>query len=314
MCGIIGMVANRDVVSVLTDGLRRMEYRGYDSAGIAVYNDTENGFIRRRAKGKMSALNDEIANNAISGTIGIGHIRWATHGEPTVANAHPHQTHNVTVVHNGIVENWKEIKTLLTGKGYQFSSQTDTEVVAQLVQYYLDDGMPTFEAFKKAVKELEGAYALAVMIDTAPHQLFVARLGSPLLVGEGDDANYVGSDALALAPSTDKVRYLEEGDYGIVTVDNIVIYDANDNEVSRDLVETGLSADDTDKGGYPHFMLKEINEQPEILENLIHCYIDSETKTIKPLDVTFDANDTGLKLWHVFLLISMLLQNIAIVI
>ncbi len=291
MCGIIGMVADSDVVPFLADGLKRMEYRGYDSAGIAIQNPNPNqGFIRRRAEGKIANLNAEIAANPLNGRVGIGHIRWATHGKPTVDNAHPHHSTNVSVVHNGIIENWQEIKEELTDKGYVFSSQTDTEVVAHLIQSYLDNGLGALDAFRAAIKCLDGAYALAVMIAAAPDTLFVARLGSPLLVGEGEGARYVGSDALALAPSTSKVRYLEEGDYAVVTQQHIAIYDQAGIAVERELVETGLSADDTDKGGFPHYMLKEIHEQPQVIQGLLEQYIDFDSQTVKPLDLTFDPN------------------------
>lgn len=286
------MVAERNVVPFLTDGLKRMEYRGYDSAGVAVHNpELSETFIRRRAQGKITALNAALEKSPIQGNIGIGHIRWATHGEPTVENAHPHHSATVSVVHNGIIENWQEIKQELLESGYVFASQTDTEVVAHLVQYYLDKGLSALEAFRDAVKRLQGAYALAAMIEAEPNSIFVARLGSPLLLGEGDDARYVGSDALALAQSTDKVRYLEEGDYAQVSRDSIVIYDDNDAPVERELVETGLTADAADKSGFPHFMLKEIHEQPQVIADLIEQYVDVETQTVKPLPLTFDPEN-----------------------
>lgn len=292
MCGIIGMVAKRDVVPFLTDSLKRMEYRGYDSAGIAVCNtiDEKIVFIRRRAEGKISALNAVIANAPIAGQMGIGHIRWASHGQPTTTNAHPHSSTDVTLVHNGIIENWQELKQELINSGYQFASETDTEVVAHLIQSNLDEGLDALTAFRKAIKRLHGAYALAVMITSAPNTLFVTRLGSPLIVGEGKGENYVGSDALALASVTDKVRYLEEGDHAIITTASIDIFDRSNTPVDRVLVETGLSVDDTDKGGYPHFMLKEIYEQPKVVEGLIEQYIDRETLSVKPVNITFNPN------------------------
>lgn len=295
MCGIIGMVASRDVVPFLTDGLKRMEYRGYDSAGIAIRRERREGgtyeFTRRRAKGKIAALRNVIADAPVSGDIGIGHIRWASHGEPTEANAHPHSSTTVTLVHNGIIENWQTLKQELSNKGYVFSSQTDTEVVAHLIQSKLDQGLPALAAFREAVQRLQGAYAIAVMIESTPDTLYVARLGSPLIVGEGNGEMYAGSDALALAPVTDKVRYLEEGDHAVITTESIVIYDESNTPVERELVETGLTADDTDKGGFPHFMLKEIHEQPDVVRGLINQYIDAETKTVKPLSLTFDPNN-----------------------
>ncbi len=285
------MVADRNVVSFLIDGLKRMEYRGYDSAGISVRQKHAAcyEFSRRRAKGKIAALMNVIKDAPIAGEIGIGHIRWATHGEPTEQNAHPHNAKTVSVVHNGIIENWSDLKSELIHQGYIFSTQTDTEVIAHLIQYYLDKGLSAFEAFRSAIKRLDGAYAIAVMIESAPDTLFVARLGSPLIIGEGDDEMYVGSDALALASMTDKVRYLDEGDYAMLTTNSAHIFDKNDQPVERQLVKTGLSVTDSDKGEYQHFMLKEIHEQPDVLRRLIARYIDVESKTVKELPVSFDA-------------------------
>ncbi len=290
MCGIIAMVAGRDVVPHLTDSLRRMEYRGYDSSGIAVRRqiDGEFRFSRRRAKGKLASLMNVLDDASVSGHIGIGHIRWATHGEPTERNAHPHKSTSVMVVHNGIIENWQDLKQELQGKGFVFNSDTDTEIIAHLIQSHLDSGLAALEAFKASVKRLHGAYAIAVMIESEPDTLFVARLGSPLIIGEGDGEMYAGSDALALAPMTEKVRYLEEGDIAVLTTDKAIIYDKNDELTERKLVITGLSADDTDKGGFPHFMLKEIHDQPAVIRGLLDHYIDTESKTVKPLNVTFD--------------------------
>ncbi len=286
------MVANRDVVSFLQDSLKRMEYRGYDSAGIAV-KCKRNGvleFSRRRAKGKIAALNNVISDAPLSGTMGIGHIRWASHGEPTEKNAHPHSSTDVCVVHNGIIENWQELKRELKNSGYTFVSQTDTEVIAHLIQSNIDAGLPALEAFKASIQRLEGAYAIAVMIKTQPDTLFVARIGSPLIVGEGDGEMLVGSDALALATVTDKVRYLEEGDYATLTTDGITIYDKTNTLVERELVKTGLTADDTDKGGFPHFMLKEIHEQPDVIKTLIAHHVDESSMSVKPMTVHFDPN------------------------
>ncbi len=292
MCGIIGMVANRDVVPFLTDSLKRMEYRGYDSAGIAVRRKKNNQFefSRRRAKGKISALQNVLSDAPIEGHIGIGHIRWATHGEPTEVNAHPHRSTSVSVVHNGIIENWQPLKKALVEKGYTFKTQTDTEVIAHLIQSQLDSGLSAQDAFFSAIKRLEGAYAVAVMIESAPDTLFVARLGSPLIIGEGKGEMYAGSDALALAPMTENVRYLEEGDIAILTTDSVTIYDKNDKIVERPLVATGLTADETSKGEFPHFMLKEIHEQPKVINRLIEQYIDCDRMTVKPLPISFDPN------------------------
>lgn len=292
MCGIIGMIGNRDVVPFLTDSLKRMEYRGYDSAGVAVMN-TDNKtltFIRRRAQGKIAELNKVISEEPLSGAIGIGHIRWASHGEPNKTNAHPHHSTDVSLVHNGIIENWQTLKGELHNKGYQFHSDTDTEVIAHLIQSYLDQGLSPLEAFRAGIQRLQGAYAIAVMIKSAPQTLFVSRLGSPLIVGEGEGEMFVGSDALALAPVTDKVRYLEEGDHAVITIDNIIIYNTSNDVVKRELVTTGLRAEDSDKGGFPHFMLKEIHEQPDVINTLLNHYINTEQQTVKPLPISFDPN------------------------
>ncbi len=289
MCGIIGMVGSRDVVPFLMDSLKRMEYRGYDSAGIAVFDDGK--FNRRRAKGKLSALQSVVEANPLTGNIGIGHIRWASHGTPTEENAHPHKSSNVKVVHNGIIENWQTLRKELENKGYKFISDTDTEVVAHLIQSNIDAGLNATQAFQTSIKRLQGAYALAVMIESEPETLFVARLGSPLVVGSGENEMYVGSDALVLAPVTNKVQFLEEGDYAIITGNSIQIFDCSDTQVQREITETGLTADDTDKAGFPHFMLKEIHEQPKVLEGLIERYIDVENKQIKDLELGFDPKE-----------------------
>lgn len=283
------MVAERDVVPFLTDALKRMEYRGYDSAGVAV-RDAQYDFVRRRAIGKISALNNVIADAPIQGGMGIGHIRWATHGEPSEENAHPHSSQDVMVIHNGIIENWQTLKSELENKNYTFSSQTDTEVIAYLIQSYLDLGLSPLEAFREAIKRLSGAYAIAVMMKQSPETLYIARLGSPLLIGEGEGEMYAGSDALALAAVTDKVRYLEEGDYATLTTNEVCIYDKSNTPVQRDLVNTGLTAKDSEKGAFAHFMLKEIHEQPAVVRGIIEHYIDTDNKTVKPMDLSFDPN------------------------
>lgn len=289
MCGIIGMVASRDVVPFLVDGLRRMEYRGYDSAGIAI--QSQNTFIRRRAKGKISALMNVVSDAPLNGNIGIGHIRWATHGAPTEANAHPHVSKNVALVHNGIIENWQELKAELLKQGFHFQSETDTEVIAHLIQSYLNQGLPALEAFQSTLKRIRGAYALAAMIDSLPNTLLVARLGSPLVIGLGNNEMYVGSDALALAPVTQEVYFLEDGDSAILSTNSFQIFDAHFAPTQRKLVHTGLTAEDTDKGRFTHFMQKEIFEQPKVMRDLIAHYIDIETHTIKPMSVSFNPKE-----------------------
>lgn len=290
MCGIIGMVGQRDVTDFLMNGLHRMEYRGYDSAGIAVYKDGE--FFRRRAKGKVAALENVVSDAPVDGNIGIGHIRWATHGAPTEVNAHPHFSADVMVVHNGIIENWQELKAELIAKGFTFHTDTDTEVVAHLIQDYFNNGLCAFKAFKAAIARLEGAYALAVMIRSRPHEIFVARLGSPLVIGVGEGEMYVGSDPLSLAQATSQVVFLEEGDFGVITKDEIELYDKNANAVNRDKVETGLTAEKIDKNGFDYYMLKEIHEQPAVFATLIERYIDTEKKCVKDLPLSLDPKTT----------------------
>jgi len=289
MCGIIGVLADRDVVPLLLNGLKRMEYRGYDSAGIAVrpYEPAQ-GIMRVRAPGKIAALQRKIDDNPIHAFMGIGHTRWATHGEATEVNAHPHRATQVTIVHNGIIENWHELKQELLNQGYVFSSDTDSEVVAYLIQSKLDKGLSERAAFSESIKRLMGAYAIAVLIESAPDTLFVARLGCPLVVGEANGEKYVGSDALALAPLTQQIRYLEEGDYAILNKARISIYDHNDTLVERQIVNIGQCNRAAEKGEFAHYMLKEIHEQPGVVRALIASYINIKTKTVKPMPVSFD--------------------------
>lgn len=290
MCGIIGMIGpdQENVVPFLMKSLKKMEYRGYDSAGIAVISDDQ--FLRHRAKGKVSALEEVQKKDPLSASMGIGHIRWATHGAVTVENAHPHQSHHVMLVHNGIIENWQELKEELNNKNFQFSSETDTEVIAHLIQDFLDKGLSAFEAFQNTLKKLDGAYALAVMIG-GEDRLFVARKGSPLVIGVGDDEMYIGSDALTLAAKTSQVIFLDEGDYAIVNQNTVEIYDQNDQKIQKDIVDTGLTTEENDKAGFPFYMLKEIYEQPQVLADLIGRYIDVENHTIKPMDFGIHAQD-----------------------
>lgn len=308
MCGIISVVSiNDNIVPDLLAGLKRLEYRGYDSAGISVYDDgktdkylrqlpekasnSPQSFSSRRAVGKLSALVDLVDKHPITGRVGIGHIRWATHGAPSLKNAHPLRSENVSVVHNGIIENYLTIKTALETQGYTFYSDTDTEVIATLVQSYLDAGLTPFEAFVKTVKQLNGSYAIAVMIETAPENVFVARLGSPLLLGEAAGSFYAGSDALALAGLVSHVRYLEEGDYAQISPDGFLVHDKYDQVVERPAKAIDIQANTTDKMGFEHYMLKEIHEQPMVVEKLLDTYIDREQLKLKDLDLPFDFNE-----------------------
>jgi glutamine---fructose-6-phosphate transaminase (isomerizing) len=285
----MGILGNENTIPHIVDGLRRLEYRGYDSAGVATL---KNGHIeRRRAKGKLSELEIALDTQPLSGTIGIGHTRWATHGMPNTANAHPHTTDKVAIVHNGIIENFQQLKIDLEAKGHSFSSETDTEIIAVLITEYLKQGLAPQQIMDKLVKELEGAYAIAVMIAGYDDHLYCARKGSPLVIGYGDGEMYIGSDAIALAPLTRKLCYLEEGDWAILTRDGAEIFDQSGNKVERPIRISEISASATDKGNYQHYMLKEIYEQAEVLGHTMHNLVDPETKTVKLPKLPFDFND-----------------------
>jgi len=264
MCGIVGATAQRDVEPILLEGLRRLEYRGYDSAGMALVHD--GALDRTRAVGKVQALADRLAEAAHPGTLGIAHTRWATHGGVSEANAHPHMsTDRIAVVHNGIIENFEPLRARLVEAGYEFDSETDTEVVAHLIDSHLGDGDDLAAAVRASVNELHGAYALAVVCRDDPHTLVATRSGSPLVLGVGIGEHFVASDIAALLPVTRSFVHLEEGDLVTVTPEQFDILDGNDQAVEREIKETGLSISATEKGGYRHFMLKEIYEQPRAL-------------------------------------------------
>ena len=286
MCGIVGMISQSNVGAKLLEGLKRLEYRGYDSAGIATL--TTRGIERRRAEGKLQQLQDLVKVSPILGTLGIGHTRWATHGAPTQENAHPHASDQVAVVHNGIIENFAELKTMLIAKGHSFSSQTDTEVVVHLLTHYLDEGKTPLMAVRDALKELQGAFAFAILFKDHEDLMIVARRGSPLVIGYGDQEMSIGSDALALAPWTQKLCYLEEGDYAVITKDGAQIYDHTDNQVERPIRISLLSGDTVSKGSYRHFMLKEIFEQPTTLSDTLHSLVDQATQTVRLPKLSFD--------------------------
>jgi len=271
MCGIIGIVGREEVAERLLDGLRRLEYRGYDSAGIATVHD--GAIDRRRAEGKLSNLARVLAENPLPGEIGIAHTRWATHGAPTTDNAHPHATGEVAIVHNGIIENFKALRDELTAQGRVFESQTDTEVVAHLISQLVEDGVEPVEAVRLSLKRLKGAFALAMLFRRHPDMLIGARLGSPLVVGYGEDETYLGSDALALAPLTQKIAYLEEGDWVVITREGVRIFDVNDNPVERPVTLSGATGAMIDKGNYRHFMQKEIYEQPIVVAQTLGSYL-----------------------------------------
>jgi glucosamine--fructose-6-phosphate aminotransferase (isomerizing) len=270
MCGIIGILGTEEVSERLLNGLRRLEYRGYDSAGICTIHD---GILdRRRAEGKLDNLARKLAAEPLPGKTGIAHTRWATHGAPTQDNAHPHATGEVAVVHNGIIENFKPLRDELIARGRTFESQTDTEVVAHLISELVEQGTEPAEAVKQTLKRIHGAFALAILFRQHPDMLIGARLGSPLVVGYGDTETYLGSDALALAPLTQKICYLEEGDWVVITRDGTQIYDRDDNPVERPVTISGASGLSVDKGNYRHFMLKEIYEQPIVVAQTLKSY------------------------------------------
>jgi glucosamine--fructose-6-phosphate aminotransferase (isomerizing) len=278
MCGIIGIIGKQAVAPLLIEGLRRLEYRGYDSAGIATL---VNGSIdRRRAQGKLVNLENCLEVEPVAGYIGIGHTRWATHGVPSVDNAHPHATARLAVVHNGIIENFLELREELSEAGDDFETDTDTEVVVRLIDRYLSEGLSPMDAVAAALPRLEGAFAL-VMIFAGEYDLMIgARRGSPLAIGYGEGEMYFGSDALALAPLTQRICYLEEGDWSVVTSEGAKIHDAEGIAVERVVVRTALSGAMIGKGNYRHFMLKEIYEQPSVIGDTLHSMLNLATQTI----------------------------------
>jgi glutamine---fructose-6-phosphate transaminase (isomerizing) len=287
MCGIIGIVGQEAAAPQLIDALKRLEYRGYDSAGVATL---EHGVLtRRRAQGKLKNLEARLALEPLSGTIGIGHTRWATHGRPTENNAHPHATEKLAVVHNGIIENFVELRRELQAKGAKFVTETDTEVVAHLVSQEMERGASPVEAVKAALPRLRGAFALAFLFAGEDNLLIGARKGSPLAVGYGEGAMFVGSDAIALAPFTDTVSYLEDGDWVIVTRDKAEIHDAQGALVQRAMLKSQASVMHIDKGNHRHFMAKEIFEQPEVVGHTLANYIDMAAERVAlPMPLPFD--------------------------
>ena len=278
MCGIIGIAGTRDVAPLIVDALKRLEYRGYDSAGIATL---VGGHIeRRRASGKLDRLSTLLTKEPLSGITGIGHTRWATHGAPTERNAHPHASARVALVHNGIIENFRELRDELRERGHQFESETDTEVAVHLVTHYLDEGMKPVAAAQAAVRRLTGAFALVMIFKGEESLLVAARRGSPLAVGYGKTESYFGSDAFSLAPFTNRVTYLEDGDVAVLRGAHVSIFDAEGREVIRPITITSPAAAMVDKGGQRHFMAKEIYEQPEVVGHTLSRYLDAAGPTV----------------------------------
>ncbi len=280
MCGIVGVLGDHEAAPILVEALKRLEYRGYDSAGIATVNHGK--LDRRRAVGKLVNLSDQLVHEPLAGKSGIGHTRWATHGAPSVANAHPHRSGPVAVVHNGIIENYREIREDLAGHGIGFETETDTETVALLTRHYLDGGRTPVEAAFETLDRLEGAFALAFLFDGEEDLIVAARKGSPLAIGHGEGEMYVGSDAIALAPLTDRITYLEEGDRAIVTRAGVEIRDEKNRLANRPVKTVSIDNTRIDKAGHKHFMAKEIAEQPKVIADALNYYINTDNSVEFP--------------------------------
>jgi len=278
MCGIVGVLGKHEASPTLVEALKRLEYRGYDSAGIATLNDGH--LDRRRAVGKLVNLSDLLVHEPLPGKAGIGHTRWATHGAPTLGNTHPHRAGPVAVVHNGIIENYRELRADLGEKGIGFDTDTDTETVALLTKLYLDLGLAPVDAAKATLDRLEGAYALAFLFDGEPDLMIAARKGSPLAIGHGDGEVYVGSDAIALGPFTDRITYLEEGDIAVLTRESVTITDANGELANREVRTIKIDSTQVDKGGHKHFMAKEIAEQPVVIGEALRHYLSDDGRDV----------------------------------
>ena len=279
MCGIIGVLGSHEVAPILVEALKRLEYRGYDSAGIATINEAHS-LDRRRAVGKLVNLSDVLVHAPLQGKAGIGHTRWATHGAPSEVNAHPHRAGPVAVVHNGIIENFREIRTELSTQGIDFHTETDTETIALLTQHFLDLGKSPAEAVRATLAKLEGAFALCFLFDGQADLMIAARKGSPLAIGHGDGEMFVGSDAIALAPMTDKITYLEEGDWAVITRAGAQIFDATGQRANREMRVVKLDGAQIEKAGYKHFMAKEIAQQPVVIGDVLNAYISSDGRKV----------------------------------
>ncbi len=286
MCGIIGIVGKSPVADRLVEGLKRLEYRGYDSAGVCTLVD--GSLQRRRAEGKLVNLAKRLQATPLGGSTGIAHTRWATHGAPLEHNAHPHATDHVALVHNGIIENFKTLRAALIAEGATFESETDTEVVAHLITKYIKAGADPVEATRRTLKQLHGAFALAIIFTGKDNVMIGARRGSPLVVGYGDGEMYLGSDAIALATLTNRISYLEENDWVVITPDSATLYDGNDQPVERSITLSFASGLLTDKGNYRHYMLKEIFEQPTVVAQTLSAYINPVEGSVKLPDMPFD--------------------------
>ncbi len=292
MCGIVGILGRQPVADLLVDALKRLEYRGYDSAGVATLEGAH--IERRRAEGKLKNLESRLKSSPLLGRVGIGHTRWATHGKPTENNAHPHASGKVAVVHNGIIENFRQLRAKLERDGARFDSETDTEVVAHLVNSYLAKGFKPQDAVKEALPKLRGAFALAFVFEGEDDLMIGARKGSPLAIGYGDGEMYLGSDAIALAPFTDDISYLEDGDWAVLTRKGANVFNEKNEPVKRDVLKSGASTFMVDKANYRHFMAKEIHEQPEVVGHTLARYVDMATDQVSlPVKLPFDFSKIG---------------------
>ncbi len=284
MCGIVGVMGNHEAAPILVEALKRLEYRGYDSAGIATVNSGR--LDRRRAVGKLVNLSDLLVHNPLAGKSGIGHTRWATHGAATTTNAHPHRSGPVAVVHNGIIENFRELRAELAAVGLTQESETDTETVALLTRHLMDQGRTPVEAARETLKRLHGAFALCFLFDGEDDLMIAARKGSPLAIGHGKGEMFVGSDAIALAPMTDRITYLEEGDWAVITRKGAIIHDAEDRLANRPETRIQIDATRIEKAGYKHFMAKEIAEQPVVIADALRHYVKNGTLNLPQVNFT----------------------------
>jgi glutamine---fructose-6-phosphate transaminase (isomerizing) len=290
MCGIVGILSKNEVAPIILDALQRLEYRGYDSAGIATLNGAR--LDRRRAVGKLINLSDVLVHEPLKGKAGIGHTRWATHGGPSLENAHPHRAGRVAVVHNGIIENFRALREELSGDQITLASQTDTEVIVHLAQRFMEGGMSPVDAARATLERLEGAFALAFLFEGEEDLMIAARRGSPLVIGVGEGEIYVGSDAIALGPLTDQVIYLDDGDWAVLTRTSITIEDAHGAAVTRPVTRIALEAAQIDKGGHKHFMAKEMEEQPAVLQKGLEAYLSTRSSALNlPENIDFARAD-----------------------
>ena len=278
MCGIVGVLGHHEAAPILVEALKRLEYRGYDSAGIATINGQQ--LARRRAVGKLVNLSDLLVHEPLAGKAGIGHTRWATHGAPNLSNTHPHQSGAVAVVHNGIIENYRDLRADLAENGIGYETDTDTETVALLARYYLEQGLAPVDAAKKTIERLEGAYALCFLFEGEADLLVAARKGSPLAIGHGDGEMFVGSDAIALASLTNRITYLEEGDCAVLSRNSLIVTDANGQIANRKIKTIQIDSTHIDKGGHKHFMAKEIAEQPVVIGDALTSYLSPDGREV----------------------------------